>query len=462
MALSVELRGPRGDVLPVSSLSLTETPNEGWRWQVSLPYISHNYTVYTGDTPRENCYGNGTVSLLEAFLPHHPWFLTVSDGVNTLPLTSLVATDISETPSGGEVSGVDWVFYRLTSKMLDVSHMINDAVNTTTTALVSAAITDALGAGFPVSGAVDNFFVCNFGGGESNALAVVKRVLDVTNQELRSSRIAGNDTVEIINVDHVGSSSTVYSDCAFSSVTRRRNLLERKTSMDFVKSTPSTSSGTITNGRGNGGWNSKACQISSTGLMYVQLNNAKQMARDWGPDWWSGDPDSDANAHQCGRGSHCYGSEHFPITHARFRQWRYFDTPGQGTLIEDIWPPDGISADFIGHSWAGLPHGYQLAIAHTYDTGMTPALPEQSAWEETLWMNKEQIQLRQACYMWINNKDSHRISYSGPLDLRLRVGNVIRYTGQPDSRIEQVSHSISADGQATTSLDCAVLGAAQW
>ena len=70
MALSVELRGPRGDVLPVSSLSLTETPNEGWRWQVSMPYIPHNYTVYTGDTPRENCYGNGTVSLLEAFLPH--------------------------------------------------------------------------------------------------------------------------------------------------------------------------------------------------------------------------------------------------------------------------------------------------------------------------------------------------------------------------------------------------------
>ena len=428
MDVLVELLDPLGNPLPVQSVTVTESVNLGWTWSATLSRVPHTYTVN----------GVPNKSLLDAFLEDATYTLTLEvDGV-TKVLPPLVATDYQEDISGGGVlSGIDLIMYRLTRS----THVIPDTWrNTTTTAIINSMATE-----MGLSGYVSGHLAFEFAvleeeaGGRTNFLTPLTRILDVACYEFRC--IPAYDMGGVLRGGlefyplEIAPAGAAPAQPAWSRVTRQRTFSERITQLRFLK--------TSRMGLDANGYNFEAAAPGDVFALPSTLSAAQTSAVFSGqpspsdlPDLYSGDPG--AGGVLLGKG---VAFELGDVTHVKATK--------AGPLT------------VMGTRKTLIPAGVELAFEVFHDTGISPPRPPDEPWSESLWPNRAYVNARTQTYMWARNRGTHTLSFEGPPALALGLGSRLTWPDHPESRAESITHTLGI-GQASTSVEAAVLASSQW
>ncbi len=416
MDINVTLLDPDGNALPVESVTVTQSINRGWTWSAVLSYMPHGYTVLE-DTDR---------SLLDAFLEDATFTLTLTAGAHTLTLPPLVVQDWEEDhgTGGGVLSGIDLVMYRLTRS----SHRMMGIQVTT-----SAAILEAIASDIDMYGKMSNYTSWSFpvceveDSGRTNMLVHVERLCAIACQEFRCTAASGG-TLEFYPLDIWAAPSGTQPD--WSSVVRRRAWSDRITSLDIVKTSRMTEAVVVHSALSNAG------EVRPLGFSARHLQSTY-------PDvtFWDDDPDVNPSANQVGSGGFAYDE---PVEATHFRVER-----------------DGSSFVIRGTGTDRLVPGTDLAFCVNHDSGIGPARPADEPWVEQWLPSQAYVEARTQTYLWARNRQTHTLSWEGPPCLWLPLGHVLTWPGCPDSRVESITHTLGP-GQASTSVESAALGSAQW
>lgn len=416
MDINVTLQDPDGNALPVESVTVTQSINRGWTWSAVLSYMPHGYTVLE-DTDR---------SLLDAFLEDATFTLTLTAGAHTLTLPPLVVQDFEEDhgTGGGVLSGIDLVMYRLTRS----SHRMWHVQGTT-----SAAILEGIAANIGLDGKMANYTSWSFpvheveDAGRTNMLVHVERLCAIACQEFRCTAASGG-TLEFYPLDIWAAPSGTQPD--WSSVVRRRAWADRITSLDIVKTSRMTEAVVVHSAL------SYAGEVRPLGFSARHLQSTY-------PDvtFWDDDPDVNPSANQVGSGGFAYDE---PVAATHFR----VEKTGSSFVIRGT----GINR---------LVPGTDLAFCVNHDSGIEPARPADEPWVDQWLPSQAYVEARTQTYLWARNRHTHTLSWEGPPCLWLPLGHVLTWPGCPDSRVESITHTLGP-GQASTSVESAALGSAQW
>lgn len=416
MDINVTLLDPNGDPLPVESVTVTQSINRGWTWSAVLSHMPHGYTVL-GDTDR---------SLLDAFLEDATYTLTLTAGAHTLTLPPLVVQDWEEDhgTGGGVLSGIDLVMYRLTRS----SHRMMGAQGTT-----SAAILEGIAADIGMAGKLANYTSWSFpvheveDSGRTNMLVHVERLCDVACYEFRCTAASGG-TLEFYPLDIWAAASGTQPD--WSSVVRRRAWADRITSLDIVKTSRMTEAAVVRS------------PLAAAGFAFP-LGFSSRHLQSTNPDvtFWDQDPTDNPSATQVGTGGFAYDAP----TEA---SWCRVERNGSSFVIR-------------GTATNRLTPGTDLAFCVNHDSGIEPPRPADEPWVEQWLPSQAYVEARTQTYLWARNRQTHTLSWEGPPCLWLPLGHVLTWPGCPDSRVESITHTLGP-GQASTSVESAALGSAQW
>lgn len=356
---------------------------------------------------------------LDDHLEDATWTLTLVDGGVTKTLPPLVATDYDkdEIADGGSISGMDLITYRLTRS----THTVNTYPYTDTNAII-----DAMAAHVGLVGSISGYTAFNIpvmeqeSGQRTNVLNPLQRILDVVCYEWRATA-AGVLELYPLEINPAGAGTALN----WTSVRRKRSFSSRITSMKFIKTTKIASGGAYSVTSGD------VVDLASAGAPFhsAQVNQA-------GATLWQGDPGAGGTAVGTGVAKDTAG-----ITHA---------TAGATGQLVVMGTPNGR-----------VPAGVELAFEHLHDSGISPPRPRDEPWRETLWPNKAYVIARAQTYLWRENRGTHTYSFEGPPALGLGLGEKLTWPGVPDSRIESITHTLGI-GQASTSVEAAVLASDQW
>jgi hypothetical protein len=410
--INVTLLDPNGDPLPVESVTVTQSINRGWTWSAVLSHMPHGYTVLE-DT---DC------SLLDAFLEDATFTLTLTAGAHTLTLPPLVVQDFEEDhgTGGGVLSGIDLVMYRFTRS----NHLLAPARGTS-----SAAVIEGLAPDIGMAGKFSNYSGWSFqiheveSAGRTNMLVHIQRICDVACYEFRVSASDGG-TCEFYPLDIWAAPSSPQPD--WSSVVRRRAWADRVTRFEIVK-TSRMSDAYILGAMGAG------TVVGMGGLSGIRNLQSTQA----GVTFCDGDPDSGGT--QVGTGGFVFGSG-AGVTHVR---------------AETAVPP------LVLRGTMNATAGTELAFCVSHDSGISPPRPADEPWSEDWIPTAAYAQSRTQTYLWRLNRHTHTLSWEGPPCLWLSLGYVLTWPGCPNSRVESITHTLGG-GQASTSVESAALGSAQW
>lgn len=413
MDINVELLDPNGDPLPVESVTVTEQINQGWTWSATLADVPHTYTVD----------GVPGKSLLDAFLEDACFTLTLTAGGHTLNLPPLVVQDYQESVSGGgTLSGIDLVMYRLTRS----THSMAPVMGTT-----SANVLSAIAADLDLTGKMLDFSSWSFpiheveSTGRTNMLVHVQRICDVAGYEFRCIRYLGAEGLQFYPLEFApGDPPATQPD--WSSVSRQRAFSDRITSLSFVKTSRMSTQEMVQHG--------VAGSSVALGSTYTDVQ-----CTDSGVELWDGDP-AGGGVQRSVRGVSVGNGN---VTHIKFAGFHHtFST-------------------FYVLGSTGASAGTQLAFCVNHDSGISPARPADEAWEEQWFPTQTYVEDRAELYLWMRNRHTHTLSWEGPPCLWLGLGYTLTWPGEPDSRVESITHTLGS-GQASTSVTSAVTGTGAW
>ncbi len=488
------LTGPAG-AEAISSISVTETLSEGWQWQAELAALKAHYTRNTDDI-RTRTVGTDGLRLIDAADASTKFDLLISDGAHALHLPPLALNDISEDLRGrGNLSGIDEG-----TRLLTLETNAGSAAwqgKTSTAAIIQhikqTALSDTSSLADCYGNAISSNYVMAFGEGYTSWAAALQEVLECQGYEWRFSRSASGPfpALELVPVNF-SAVSPGYSEspmiwhinCPWSGITRRRDYTQRRTKLEFQKTTPGVVTGSISNqGRQ---WR-RSFNFNVVNGTFV-FNNYTSNSETWtqydaamqlpSPIRW-------AKIDKKPTGFNVYAYKNDPtgtdapgtpisVHGTRFAGERNYlriqgelTLPAQGFGLSSApstavaWPPVGLSVSYSALPFANVPDNYELAFNYVYDSGQTPELAAESVITGTLWTSRSQLAALAPMYLWDLNRQSHQITYSGPLQPYIRAGHGIKYSGLPPSVVDSVTHSIGG-GTASTTCVCSVLGDAQW
>ena len=416
MDINVELLDPNGDPLPVESVTVTETVNQGWTWSATLAKVPHTYTVG----------GVGGKSLLDAFLEDAIFTLTLTvDGVSvTLP--PLVVQDYQESAAGGgTIGGIDLVTYRLTRS----THIIPATFALTAE---SWQVINWMAGEIAMTGKLGHFVswsfpLRHFGSGERTSfLPQLQRLLDIAGYEFRCTRVSDAEYLDFYPLE-IAPSGEAGVQPDWSSVARARSFSDRVTRFVMLKTSPMDSA-PIT---------PETLPANYVGKFLPGPYHSIQASSDR-VTLWDGHPS--AGGVQRGSGGLSFGEGQ--VTHYRSEVNQPVPVIFNGTRL--------------AHAT-----GVDLAFELSHDSGISPPRPADDPWEEPLVPTLAHAQALAETYLWRMNRGTHTMSWEGPPCLWLGLGYRLTWPGFPDSRVESVTHTVGG-GQASTSAVSAALGAAQW
>jgi hypothetical protein len=405
MNATVQLLDPGGNPLPIDSVTVTESVNEGWTWSATLPVI-----------PR---YAENK-SLMDAFQGEaYRFLLTIESNGQELALPPLVATGYEEdVTGGGSISGVDEATFLLTRRRIN---LVGAAV--TSGANIVIGIANRLG----LSGSLLNLTGLGFNIEEVEQTATtamlphVNRICDICCREWAAQLGPGNTCdIRFYEIDIDAEPGTWQPD--WSRVVRRRDTESRVASLHVVRC------GRMTDALRILAHTPVGHMIPLTHWVVFQSpyshltlfsNDGTELGRGGsyiaGPDdpgvyYMRIDEDNPESFYVRGRSIQNVLAQ--PIS-ATFRVDGVYDNRADETWEED-WMPGG---------------GYAFSHKDTY--------------------------------LWRANRGTHTLDWDGPLCPGIYLGQVLTWPGQPNSRVDTYTHTIGA-GSMSTRATSAVLAADQW
>lgn len=108
----------------------------------------------------------------------------------------------------------------------------------------------------------------------------------------------------------------------------------------------------------------------------------------------------------------------------------------------------------VGISLYGCPSGYSPSFTTYYDN-TTGNLIKYTNRTSTIWATKEQATARASYYLWLENRDFKTATYTIPLNLAVRAGDVVA-DGESNYRVTCVTHSLSIN-EATTEVEASAI-----
>lgn len=406
MNATVQLLDPNGNPLPIDSVTVTESVNEGWTWSATLAQVPR----YAGD-----------MSLTDAFQSEaFRFFLSIESNGVTLALPPLVATGYEEDVSGGgSVSGVDEATYLLTRRR---------GVLTGSGATSSASILASAAYQVDLSGVLIDYIDWYFNieeveqSGITAMLPHVNRICDIACQEWVSQLGAGGTCdVRFYPLDIEAAPGSWQPD--WSRVVRRRDTASRVSSMHIVRCGRMGDSIFIP-GHKNVGY---MVPLNSWVVVQCPYQNVTLFA-------------AGGTTELGGGGVYTAGP----------------DDPACEWLRIDEVNPDPF---YVRGRARGNVLDRPVSARLTVD-GM-PGNKADETWEEDWMPNAGYIAFMKDQYLWRANRSTHTLEWEGPLCPGLHLGQVLTWSGHPNSRVETYTHTIST-GAISTRATSAVLAADQW
>ena len=108
----------------------------------------------------------------------------------------------------------------------------------------------------------------------------------------------------------------------------------------------------------------------------------------------------------------------------------------------------------VGISARSCPSGYSPSFTRYYDN-TTGNLIKYTNRTSTIWATKEQATARASYYLWLENRDFKTATYTIPLNLAVRAGDVVA-DGESNYRVTAVTHSLSIN-EATTEVEASAI-----
>ena len=462
----------------LAEVTLTETAMRGYEWEARLV-------------------DDGT-SWLDIKPSDGLWITLYDDAGVSMSSPKLAALQVSQDASGNvTLSGMDATTWRLSSELNpDLSSDLYRSDHTMLLSAACSAICSAVGVTAVNNSVSGNMY--GIGTVSGTALSVLERVLGLFNYEWI---VDSANRLQIYPL--LWQSSAIVQTKTLPSLTARRvrDFEQRKTSMTFSKflSLDAASAGlvvtvenealqaianayTVASGSTtrtltpNGQHTATSyCGSASLGGEFVKIKVKNWFA---GPEWnlelyngWPGTYDDKLEQGCTSEGTLVREGDHItatpgkPITHARFcKTFGYHDaqTTGGATKTGREYPlTGGMQAVLHCYTADDDDENQPETFTYEYETGKTPANPDSNVVSDTLWIDQEQCISKAAGQMWANNRSSHCVEYTGPWVLGIRVRDCITHAVFPTARVDQVTYSLSG-GNATVSVQGAVLGNAQW
>jgi len=406
MNATVQLLDSGGNPLPIDSVTVTESVNEGWTWSATLAQVPY----YTGGR-----------SLLDAFPTEAFKFtMVISANGQSLALPPLMATEYEEDVSGGgSISGVDEATYLLTRRrcVLTASRRTSSA-----SILASAAYQTDL------SGVLIDHVDWSFNieeveqSGTTAMLPHVNRICDIACQEW-VAQLGANNTCDIrfYPLDIEAAPGSWQPD--WSRVVRRRDKTSRVTTMQVVRCGRMSDSRFISSGWPIGTtFNLSYFVVVQSGFQNVTL--------------FAGDGTTVLG----GGGSYTAGP----------------DDPAAEFIRMDAVAPHSFHV--LGRARYNVT---ARPISLTLSVDGERANKADETWEEDWMPSTSYILARKDRYLWRANRSTHTLEWEGPLCPGLHLGQVLTWPGHPNSRVETYTHTVSTGGMSTRATS-AVLAADQW
>lgn len=469
-----------GSLLNVVSLNITETVSRGYEFSAQIANGAALNSVNTGSIFTLTIHGDSPNSS------------------RTFPPLIVTALEV-DAQGNAAISGLDRTTWRLSqSKLLEPigSETQTTALSTVVTSLLSNYEVQ----GQFTSGGSDLVFgLTNL---TSNGIALLDRLLGLMNYDWR---VESSGNLSIYPLPFAQTQGQTVAPCQAS---RHRDFTQRKTSLIFQKAltVPDYSDMTIQNGgvtttteqilqnpyaaEASAGyprdvwidpWTQNRVQIKlpvtttyysqayalGGEFLHIEVLEQNDLDNNWHIDWFNGDPGTPAAPLNVQKIGSTYGLQTIttnadaPITHARLWHsvsYQNYQNSGAQTVIEF---PHHVGPQAKIRAYKAVPNSNTNAFQYVYDSGKTPANPDENIISDTIWNNKAQCESKAAGQMWADNRQSHTIDYTLPLSPALRVGDCVQFGSLPVAAIDSLSHSFSAQ-TAQTALQCAVTGVNQW
>lgn len=406
MDATVQLLDSGGIPLPIDSVTVTESVNEGWTWSATLAQVPY----YTGGR-----------SLLDAF-PNEAFKFTMVISANgqSLALPPLMATGYEEDVSGGgSISGIDEATYLLTRRR---------CVLTASGGTSSASILASAAYQTDLSGVLIDHVDWSFTieeveqSGVTAMLPHVNRICDIACQEW-VAQLGANNTCDIrfYPLDIEAAPGSWQPD--WSRVVRRRDKTSRVTHLQIIRCGRMSSSIFIPSGYPIGTtFNLHTYVVVQSGFQSVTLFA------------------SNGTTELGGGGSYTAGPN---------------DPAAEFIRMDAVAP----------HSFHVLGRSRYSVISRPISLSLSVdgerANKADETWEEDWMPSTSYIAFRKDRYLWRANRSTHTLEWEGPLCPGLHLGQVLTWPGHPNSRVETYTHTIST-GAMSTRATSAVLAADQW
>lgn len=469
---------------PIVELTITETAMRGYEWEAQII---------------------GEANSIAGFNPNETVTITLYDDAGqSMTFPPLISLQASSDPCGIiSVSGLDRTTYKLTKEVSPdnvgaVNSIYNSSRLTTMQSIVNEIATKC---GVTLNYSAGTISMYGLGTLSGTGVSLLDRVLGLFNAEWR----VANDGRLLVQPLLWQSAANPFALPTLSAQ-RRRDYEQRKTSLGFSKilSLPSGQDITVKNGsntqkvympllnqNATGGfpanrwidpYTKAICELRCPqvttayneamdlggNFQQIELMSVNDRKNEWHVRLYHGDPGPEdegnytliGEVYGAGSSSKCTANPSHPITHARiYRHISYQSSSTTSEAIDDFPHHDGIKA--VLRCWEEPPETAGTSFSYLYETNKTPANPDTNVVSDVLWSSKSQCISLAPGQMWADNRQSHTINYSGPWILGLHVRDSIEHSVFPDARIDQVTYSLSC-GSCSVSLQCAVLGGAQW
>lgn len=122
--------------------------------------------------------------------------------------------------------------------------------------------------------------------------------------------------------------------------------------------------------------------------------------------------------------------------------------------ITELAATDRYVNHVVGISVSSCPSGYTPSFTTYYDDS-TGNLIKHTNRTSTIWATQAQATARVSYYMWLENRDYKKATFTIPLNLAMRVGDVVEYDNS-NYRITAVTHSLTT-AEANTEVEAAAI-----
>ncbi|MBQ7502590.1 hypothetical protein IJT93_07740 [bacterium] len=457
------------------SIELQESCSGGWELNALLP-------------PNDSLFEQlNTGSLLS---------LDLREGDNSVSLPPFVVNQVSCSPSGLQINGVDQASYRLDKELdpitaqeaEDDSDQPLESAYRTDMVTSTAAVLAEIGGRLNVSIGGVSRPCCGLGTLSGTGLSALNRVTEAFALDWRVNASGAVETFSVLGSGH-------YSLGDVLSVNESFDFEQYKTAMIFQKlvDMPAYTEVSVVNGKevstvnleiknfkaqlaANNSPFTKAFSypdnvfIEPYTMAMVTLTAPHQVTRFNGYFAISGGPYLFAeyigiNDTQRDYRVEFYDEDKSPIGNVSLRNHNtvdtdegspfkyarvfYYDSGGTSTMQKIFPAVDNITATVrLYESDPGDLEEHRQPFNYVYTNGENPQALDENAVSETLWVSQAQLESLGPALLWANNRSCHTLELSVPSDFNCRAGKIFSYKGS-SWKVESVSHSLSSSGGQT-------------